>query len=1167
MSKFNNLKNYLNSFKGLKLLKVIEECQWEGIYYCYHAPVDKYVQIEIIDIKEVPDTKRIYIFKKRIENLRALKHPHVVELLNSKISEEFGYIMMDATETIRLRDVIDKYGSTSPKQALTITKDIALALELCHAQKHFHGEVRPSNIFISSTGEVQVRNFFLFEKNQDYILNLLKRRAEYVSPEMISFENISFQTDIYSLGIILYEMLTGKPPFMSDVIDDVWKMHLSADFDLISSSMPDLGVLDAILKKALHKAPHSRYDSMNAFIMEINQVLLQIPEELSFNRYIENAKPKKTKGNKVLKSSVRGAGSENDLPTSAVPPKKVNKKKSALLSISISAASFLCIGVFCYFMWSQYQKSNGIEEEVASKPSKPTAEEIRLAEEKEKSRYRKTYTGPKKTNKKTIQKDRKEKEEPAKETPQIDNNESDERNPEYDSIKEDIKELKAAIKLPKDEAIAYLEKKLESPIPLIRLLANQILRDVRGNNLVEFSQVDDAEEKVNLATEIFTKINDDDPKVKLELLKKISSSVDMDTKEYLLVLAQDKTEEVAMKALAQLALDQNTDALPLLVDKFKQNPHDNQLTEMLFSFKEKSEEYIAPLLTSEEDVLRKRALQFSFYYNSEATVKTIAAMILQNKPDAFRAALCLAQGSASHNKELLRLVLESNEQAREIALLGLCELKEPQRKTMLSQASLTATGDIAEQIQIQLLQYKKDFSSIELSRKQFEFCLSDLKINDRKMFCKLLSKHIGVFEEEMDARIYKMLTDMQNDAIPALYQLYASNENAALRKKLISTLGSIKSSVSAAALLKILSESKGVQKQIMDALIALDPISTKAIASSEVSLEKKTILFSKMPSIYALTELIALLDKNDKRLFDVAYKTHTTPEEFLKKIFIKSSNDRLLEHAISKSKSKALVPHFPLLIELLAKDKDSLREKCFDILKEHPAYIQSSLYEMMQKTKHEDIIFNCIDIVEADNPNLLQILALGFDSKDVKTRSNALKKYIEFSLPVSDHLLDLYSREKDRKINKNIIKFFNKPANNQNINFHLINCGSKSSSLKKASLVFLNKLDFNKSNSNALGQSFAKPYSLSIKKVVLKIFYNKDPTSLVGHLCNALPTNNEEDSDFMRKSIKGFGKKAGPALVARMNASTDAVKEIKHILEEMKLTVSYSIERKKFVLD
>lgn len=1170
MSKHNNFNNFIASFKGLKLIKIIEESSWEGIYYCHYEPLNEYVQIEIIDIKEVPNTNSIYLFKKRIENLRNLKHPNIVKLIKSKISEDFGYLMLNATETVRLRDVIDKYGATSPKQALTIVKEIALALEFCHSQNSFHGEIRPSNVLISNKGRVTVRNFFIFENSNDHIVNLLNHRPEYVSPEIISFSNISYKTDIYSLGIVLYEMLIGKPPFSSDKTDDIWKMHLSMECPQISNNIPDLPELDHILKKALNKELEVRYSSVSEFILEINQALLNIPEELSFNRYnehkIHSPHSKKSKETHLHKNSHKKNNEANEILKS--PKKKISSGTKNMLT---SAFSILLIGFVCYLLYNQYQsgKEPIIEEIVKNQELSP--EEKKLAQERENKRYniiKKNNPKIKKTKKTITTKNNKKKKafetELNQATPIAENS-----NHELDSIKAEIEQLKAVIKKPRNEAIAYLEKSLQSPLPMIRLLANQILRDIKGNKLGEIVEIDMSQSKVDLATEMFTKINHEDPQIKLDLINNLKTSKNIEAKEYLFVLAEDNNPEVSFEALKILAQNKEEKIIPLLAKKLKDNPQDPYIAKLIYNFEEKSEKDMTPMLLSKNEDLRKRALQFTHFYDSNKVIDSLVEIINEQSSDAYRAAVSLAKGSDTQNRALLKIVIENkNQTIQGIALQALRETDISKQKNLFFEVSQKTTGEIQALAKLYLIPYSKYSENVDWDRKQTEFYLSEFKSGDRNEYCQLLSSCIGKFDDDFDLRAISLLKKMQDDAIPALSTRYKQNQSSIIRKKILSILSSIHSSDSTKTLLDIYDSS--MSKYILDSIVKLDPISVKSLVKSKLPKEKIASTLARMKSKIASVQLVEYLDglkTEHKKVVSELFKSNLEPSHLIRTILEHSKNEKLIELILDKVEGMTLKPYIVFIKKLLLKDNLSLREACFKLLKAEPELIQPSLFDIMNNTVYDDIRFSCIDTVTKDNPKIVDILNLGFISESKKVKSLAAEKYTKLNFPVSAGILELYSTEKDKKIIRNLVRYFSIPPNDKNIQYHLINYESKTLSLKKASKLFFNGLDFNKNNASTLGKALSQKYPLSIKKVILKIFYNKDPEELLQQLCEALPTENKNEAELFKKAIKGFGKKAGPNLVSKMNSSNDAVEEIKTILEEMKLSVSYNIERKSFVLD
>jgi eukaryotic-like serine/threonine-protein kinase len=210
-------------------------------------------------------------FKREAQNAAALNHPAIVAVHDTGEAETttgpVPYIVMEYVDGVTLRDIIRTDGPIEPRRAIEIIADAAQALNFSHQHGIIHRDVKPANIMISKTGAVKVMDFGIARAIADAGHSLTQTAAiigtaQYLSPEQAHGETVDARSDVYSLGCVLYELLTGGPPFIGDTPVAVVYQHVRKAPTPPSARRPGISPeLDAIVLKALAKDPKDRYQT------------------------------------------------------------------------------------------------------------------------------------------------------------------------------------------------------------------------------------------------------------------------------------------------------------------------------------------------------------------------------------------------------------------------------------------------------------------------------------------------------------------------------------------------------------------------------------------------------------------------------------------------------------------------------------------------------------------------------------------------------------------------------------------------------------------------------------------------------------------------------------------------------------------------------------------
>jgi serine/threonine-protein kinase len=210
-------------------------------------------------------------FRREAQASASLNHPAIVAVYDTgedrTSTGATPYIVMEYVEGETLRDVLRREGRLSPERAMSLSADICGALDFSHRNGIVHRDVKPGNVMITPQGTVKVMDFGIARAVSDSAATMTSTAAvigtaQYLSPEQARGESVDARSDVYSVGCMLYELVTGAPPFTGDSPVAVAYQHVREDPKLPSSINPAIPPeLDAILLKAMSKNPANRYQS------------------------------------------------------------------------------------------------------------------------------------------------------------------------------------------------------------------------------------------------------------------------------------------------------------------------------------------------------------------------------------------------------------------------------------------------------------------------------------------------------------------------------------------------------------------------------------------------------------------------------------------------------------------------------------------------------------------------------------------------------------------------------------------------------------------------------------------------------------------------------------------------------------------------------------------
>src|SRR5213078_839223 len=248
-----------------------------SVYRAFDPTLERWVAIKLMhrDISTDPD--QLERFRREARAVASLSHPHIVTVIDAGEDDGAPYIVFEYVQGETLKDRIRSMGRLPVPEAVAYAIEIGRALECAHAHKLVHRDVKPQNVLIDPDGRAKVTDFGIARTLDDGGLTATGRvlgTTDYVSPEQALGEDVGAQSDIYSLGICLYEMLTGDIPFKAESQVGVAMKHVRESMPDVQRVRPEVSAaLAAVIERATCKERRNRYASVDEMVWDLEQAL------------------------------------------------------------------------------------------------------------------------------------------------------------------------------------------------------------------------------------------------------------------------------------------------------------------------------------------------------------------------------------------------------------------------------------------------------------------------------------------------------------------------------------------------------------------------------------------------------------------------------------------------------------------------------------------------------------------------------------------------------------------------------------------------------------------------------------------------------------------------------------------------------------------------------
>lgn len=251
------------------------------VYKAKDHTLGRFVAIKVLKAEFSEDVNFVTKFRTEAQSAAGLEHPNIVNIYDVGSESEFHYIVMEYIEGITLKTYIEKKGQLTFKEAISIAIQVGRGIEAAHNKNIIHRDIKPQNIIISTEGKVKVTDFGIARAATSNTINSdVMGSVHYSSPEQARNGFVDGKSDIYSLGIVMYEMVTGRVPFDGDTTVAVAIQHLQEEMVSPSAYASNLPIsMEKIILKCTQKNPDRRYESMTALLTDLRKALVSPDED------------------------------------------------------------------------------------------------------------------------------------------------------------------------------------------------------------------------------------------------------------------------------------------------------------------------------------------------------------------------------------------------------------------------------------------------------------------------------------------------------------------------------------------------------------------------------------------------------------------------------------------------------------------------------------------------------------------------------------------------------------------------------------------------------------------------------------------------------------------------------------------------------------------------
>ncbi len=276
-----------------RLLEPLGRGGMAQVYKAYHPQLDRYVAVKMLRSDLLDEKDFLARFRREARSVAALRHPNIVQVHDFDVHENQYYMVMELLEGNSLKTILHAYRANGQKmplgQIVRVLSDVLAGLGFAHQEKIIHRDIKPANIMLTKSGQAVLTDFGIAQiigSTQYTVSGALMGTLNYMAPEQGLHGHTDPRSDIYSLGIVLFEMLTGRVPFDADTPLAILMKHVNDPLPLPHSYDKDIPEpFERVVLKALVKNPEDRFQDTTEMLRMLKdaaeQAEVQVPDALT----------------------------------------------------------------------------------------------------------------------------------------------------------------------------------------------------------------------------------------------------------------------------------------------------------------------------------------------------------------------------------------------------------------------------------------------------------------------------------------------------------------------------------------------------------------------------------------------------------------------------------------------------------------------------------------------------------------------------------------------------------------------------------------------------------------------------------------------------------------------------------------------------------------------
>src|SRR3954464_5334687 len=252
-----------------------------SVFRAHDRLLERTVALKVLHEQYTADAEYVERFRREARSVATLSHPNIVTVIDRGEHDGRQFIVFEYVEGENLKRLIERRGPSPVSTALELGMQISRGLSFAHQQGLVHRDVKPQNILLNGDGQAKVTDFGI-ARSMDVQHGMTQTgtvlgTSDYIAPEQAQGQRVDEHTDVYSLGVVLYELLTTEVPFPGENFVAVAMRHINDPPPPIRDKRPDVSPrLEAAVQRAMAKRPEDRFQTMTEFCGELEACLAEV---------------------------------------------------------------------------------------------------------------------------------------------------------------------------------------------------------------------------------------------------------------------------------------------------------------------------------------------------------------------------------------------------------------------------------------------------------------------------------------------------------------------------------------------------------------------------------------------------------------------------------------------------------------------------------------------------------------------------------------------------------------------------------------------------------------------------------------------------------------------------------------------------------------------------